>query len=75
MLKEYFEILLLPPTNKVCEGYVFTRVCLSTGGGMCAWQGGGHACMAGGMHDRKGVHGSGGHVWQGAWNACPQQIP
>ena len=24
---------LLPPANKVCEGYVFTRVCLSTGRG------------------------------------------
>ena len=24
--------LLLPPANEVCEGYVFTRVCLSTGG-------------------------------------------
>ena len=24
---------LLPPANEVCEGYVFTRVCLSTGGG------------------------------------------
>ena len=24
---------LLPPANKVCEGYVFTSVCLSTGGG------------------------------------------
>ena len=24
--------LLLPPVNEVCEGYVFTRVCLSTGG-------------------------------------------
>ena len=23
---------LLPPTKEVCEGYVFTRVCLSTGG-------------------------------------------
>ena len=23
----------LPPTNEVCEGYVFTGVCLSTGGG------------------------------------------
>ena len=23
---------LLPPANKVCEGYVFTGVCLSTGG-------------------------------------------
>ena len=26
---------LLPPTNEVCEGYVFTGVCLSTGG---VWQ-------------------------------------
>ena len=24
---------LLPPANEVCEGYVFTRVCLSTGDG------------------------------------------
>ena len=24
---------LLPPANEVCEGYVFTGVCLSTGGG------------------------------------------
>ena len=24
--------ILLPPANKVCEGYVFTSVCLSTGG-------------------------------------------
>ena len=23
---------LLPPANEVCEGYVFTRVCMSTGG-------------------------------------------
>ena len=33
----------LPPTNDVCEGYVFTGVCLSTGevsvwaGGLCPW--------------------------------------
>ena len=27
--KRYF----LPPANEVCEGYVSTRVCLSTGGG------------------------------------------
>ena len=50
----------LPPANEVCEGYVFTPVCLSVwggvrgGGGVCmvgghAWQG---ACMAGGMHGR-----------------------
>ena len=25
---------LLPPANEVCDGYVFTRVCLSTGGGV-----------------------------------------
>ena len=28
---------LLPPANEVCEGYVFTGVCLSTGGS--AWGG------------------------------------
>ena len=29
---------LLPPANKVCEGYVFTGVCLSTGGfALCLW--------------------------------------
>ena len=27
----------LPPANKVCEGYVFTCVRLSTGGGGAAW--------------------------------------
>ena len=27
-------ILLLPPTNEVCEGKVFTGVCLSTGGSL-----------------------------------------
>ena len=50
--------LLLPPANEVCEGYVFTGVCLSTGGvhgrgrGM---HGRGHACWGmhvGGMHGR-----------------------
>ena len=25
-------VLSLPPANEVCEGYVFTGVCLSTGG-------------------------------------------
>ena len=33
---------VLPPANEVCEGYVFTRVCLSTGRG-----GGIPACLAG----------------------------
>ena len=42
-------VVSLPPANKVCEGYVFTGVCLSTGGvpgrGVCGghvWQG--YAC-------------------------------
>ena len=52
--------MLLPPANKVCEGYVFTPVCqsfCSQGGGMR----GRGACMAGGR------------VWQGwcvAGGAC-----
>ena len=33
--------VFLPPANEVCEGYVFTRVCLSTVGG------GIPACLAG----------------------------
>ena len=40
----------LPPANEVCEGNVFTGVCLSTGGH--AWSGvcmAGGACMAGGV--------------------------
>ena len=28
-----FSVALLPPANEVCEGYVFTGVCLSTGEG------------------------------------------
>ena len=35
-------IILLRPANKVCEGYVFTDVCLSTGG--CAWLPGARGC-------------------------------
>ena len=34
----YGIIILLSPAKEVCEGYVFTGVCLSTGG----------TCMAGG---------------------------
>ena len=30
------ELILLPPANEVCEGYVFTGVCLSTGRGVSA---------------------------------------
>ena len=32
-------VLLLPPANKVCEGRVFTGVCLSTEGGVCCMPG------------------------------------
>ena len=42
----------LPPANEVCEGYVFTGVCLSTGGacvvysgGVCMVLFGGHVCV------------------------------
>ena len=45
---------VLPPANEVCEGYVFTRVCLSTGGV------GIPACLAGFQPTPKGeVEGSG----------------
>ena len=30
----YWNAILLPPANEVCEGYVFTGVCLSTLGGI-----------------------------------------
>ena len=45
----------LPPANEVCEGYVFTGVCLSTGGACVA-------CGRGAYIARDRV---GGHVWQG----------
>ena len=58
------EKLLLPSANEVCEGYVFTGVCLSTGGH--AWRGvcGRGVCMAGG-YTWQGACMVGGHVWQG----------
>ena len=60
----------LPPANEVCEGYVFTGVCLSTGGHAWqgrAWQGG--VCGRGGGHAWQGEGGvyGGGCVW---WGAC-----
>ena len=64
---------LLPPANEVCEGYVFTGVCLSTGG-VCGDGGGGHVwwgayvamCVCGGGHVWwGGPCVAGGHVWQG----------
>ena len=49
-----FKMILLPPANEVCEGYVFTSVCLSTGGGGVRggggqgdMHGGGGACVVG----------------------------
>ena len=36
---------LLPPANEVCEGYVFTGVCLSTRGPCLDAQGGGRAWL------------------------------
>ena len=65
--------VLLPPANEVCEGYVFTGVCLSTGGhawlpwgGMCGCSGG--ACMVapGGAC----VVAPGGHAWLLPGGAC-----
>ena len=69
---------------QICEGYVFTGVCLSTGGwhawwgacmagGVCgrgcAWQG---ACVAGGHTWQGGMHGGGGMCGRGHawWGAC-----
>ena len=51
--------MFLPSANEVCEGYVFTSVCLSTEGegawpGGCAWQWG--MC---------------GRGWGRTWHACP----
>ena len=59
--------MLLPPANEVCEGYVFTGVCLSTGGrawlllgGVHGYSLGGHAwLLLGGMRGCS----QGGHVW------------
>ena len=76
---------LLLPANAVCEGNVFTGVCLSTGEckrwggyvtgeGVCMAEG---ACVAGGTCMAGGVHGGGAcvageHAWWGcAWQgAC-----
>ena len=65
----------LPPANEVCEGYVFTGVCLSTGGmrawlltGGCMVAPGGHAWLLRGacmVSPRGGMRGcsGGGHAW------------
>ena len=56
---------ILPPANEVCEGYVFTGVCLSSGKGACVVGGlcvrgcthGRSVRMQGGMHGRESVCG------------------
>ena len=48
-----FTSRLLPPANEVCEGYVFTGVCLSTGG----------ACMVAGGACVVAPGGGGWHAW------------
>ena len=77
----FFSTQLLPPANEVCEGYVFTGVCLSTGGGACMVAPGGHAwLLRGGMHGCSGgcawllgggMRGClGGHAWLLSGGAC-----
>ena len=60
---------LLPPANEVCEGYVFTGVCLSTvGGGMRGCSGGACVVARGAC-----VVAPGGHAWLlrwGVWLHC-----
>ena len=66
----------LPSANEVCEGYVFTGVCLSTGGRGHSWLPGGHAWLMGGMCScwggMRGCRGAcvvaGGCAW--LWGAC-----
>ena len=52
-------MLLLPPANEVCEGYVFTGVCLSTLGGHAWFYLGGCVVLFGGH----AWFYSGGHAW------------
>ena len=54
----------LPPANEVCEGYVFTGVCLSTLGGACVVLFGGCVVLFGGCMVLFG-----GHAWF-YWGAC-----
>ena len=75
---------LLPPANEVCEGYVFTGVCLSTGGegecvvalGGCVVAPGVHAWLLwGGMRGCSlgvCVVAPGGHTWllRGGMHGC-----
>ena len=52
--------ILLPPANEVCEGYVFTGICLSTGGGGVRGRVEGGSALQGGWHAWwRSVHGRG----------------
>ena len=68
------QILSLPPANEVCEGYVFTGVCLSTKGGACVVARGGHAWLLQGggacVVARGGMHGCSGGACVVARGAC-----
>ena len=61
----------LSPANEVCEGYVFTGVCLSTGGGGCMVVGG-HAWLQLGMNGCSRGCIFGGCMVEGVWlqGAC-----
>ena len=61
MAKGFDRKVFVPPANEVCEDYVFTGVCLSTGGHV--WRGG--TCVAGGVCGG-GMHGRGACVAGGA---------
>ena len=78
LFQYFFSIfpVFLPPANEICEGYVFTGVCLDgacmVAGGACMVGGGGHAWLWGGMHGCQGVcMVAGGCAWlQGAMHGC-----
>ena len=66
----FIQATSLPPANEVCDGYVFTGVCLSTGWWGGDVPGGGGGSMRGsGMHGGHvwwgGMRGRGAHAWQG----------
>ena len=69
----------LPRANEVCEGYVFTRVCLSTGGIPVCLAGGIPACLAG-LQEGGGcipacLAGFQAHTQWGAWGVWQRGVP
>ena len=56
MARTRTQILLLPSANEVCEGYVFTGVCLSAGRGSSAYRG---LHPWGGLYPGQGLHSGG----------------